>query len=162
LTHRYGILIPALLLLLAGCAGVTMPPSSETPAPPAQAQQEPEPVKSQNNAVIALLDLARTDNQAGRREAAGASLERAIRIEPRNPWLWHELAQLRLSQGQYEQTISLARKSNSFAGPDRRVQALNWRAIGDARIAQGDSAGAEQALKQATDLEQSLSQPPSQ
>jgi len=151
LTNRYGLFfIPALLLILAGCAGMTTQPSAESPA-----EGQPEPVKSDNRAVIALLDLAHTDDQAGRHEAAGASLERALRIEPRNPWLWHELAQLRLTQGQYEQAISLARKSNSFAGQDRRLQALNWRAISDARVAQGDSSGAEQALKQATELEQS-------
>lgn len=147
---RYGLpYITALLLLLAGCAGVATKPSAESGAP-----EQPPPVMSDNRAVIALLDLARTDNEAGRHEAAGASLERALRIEPRNPWLWYELAQLRLTQGQYEQAISLARKSNSFAGQDRRLQALNWRAIGDARVAQGDSSGAEQALKQAAELEQ--------
>jgi tetratricopeptide (TPR) repeat protein len=147
---RYGLLfIPALLLALAGCAGVATEPSEESAA-----QAQPEPVKSENRAVIALLDLAHTDNEAGRREAAGASLERALRIEPRNPWLWYELAKLRLTQGQYEQSISLARKSNSFAGQDRGLQALNWRVIGNARVAQGDSSGAEQALKQAAELEQ--------
>jgi tetratricopeptide (TPR) repeat protein len=151
LKNRYGLFfIPALLLILAGCAGVTTQPSAESAA-----QAQPEPIKSENRAVIALLDLARTDNEAGKHEAAGASLERALRIEPRNPWLWHELAQLRLTQGQYEQSISLARKSNSFAGLDRRLQAMNWRVISDARVAQGDSSGAEQALKQAAELEQS-------
>jgi tetratricopeptide (TPR) repeat protein len=153
LTYRYIFLIAALLLLIAGCASVKTETSAESAA--AAAQEQPAPVESENKAVIALLDLAHTDNEAGRREAAGASLERALRIEPRNPWLWHELAQLRLTQGQYEQAISMARKSNSFAGQDRRLQALNWRAIGDARVAQGDSAGAEQALKQAAELEQS-------
>lgn len=148
--YRYIFLTAALLMLIAGCAGVKTETSSESAA-----QEQPAPVESENKAVIALLDLAHTDNEAGRREAAGASLERALRIEPRNPWLWHELAQLRLTQGQYEQAISMARKSNSFAGQDRRLQALNWRAIGDARVAQGDSAGAEQALKQAAELEQS-------
>ena len=69
---------------------------------------------SGNKAVIALLDRAQIDNEAGQREAAGASLERALRIEPRNPWLWLELAQLRLAQGQYAQAITLARKSNQL------------------------------------------------
>ncbi len=150
MNRYYLFFIPALLLLLAGCAGVTTPPSAESTAAAAQ----PEPVKSENRAVIALLDLARTDNEAGRREAAGASLERALRIEPRNPWLWHQLAQVRLTQGQYEQAISLARKSNSFAGRQSRVQAENWQVIGKARVAQGDSAGAEQAFKLADDLAQ--------
>lgn len=113
----------------------------------------PEPVESGNPAIIALLNQARLDNQAGKREAAGASLERALRIEPRNPWLWQELAQLRLAQGQYAQGIALARKSISFAGQERRLQALNWRVIGNALVAQGNSSEAEQAFKLAAELE---------
>lgn len=109
---------------------------------------------SGNRAVIALLDRAQADSAAGQRETAGASLERALRIEPRNPWLWQELAQIRLAQGQYAQAITLARKSNSFAGKERRVQAGNWQIIGQARTAQGDSAGAEQAFKRAAELAQ--------
>ncbi len=112
----------------------------------------PRPAVSENKAVIALLDRAQTDSTAGQREAAGASLERALRIEPRNPWLWLELAQLRLAQGQYAQAITLARKSNSFAGHQYRVQAENWQVIGHAREAQGDSEGAKQAYKTAADL----------
>ncbi len=107
---------------------------------------------SENKAVIALLDRAQTQNAAGQREAADAALERALRIEPRNPWLWLELAQLRLAQGQYAQAVSLARKSNSFAGRQYRLQAENWQVIGRARVGQGDSAGAEQAFKTAADL----------
>lgn len=109
---------------------------------------------SGNRAVVALLDRAQGDSKTGQREAAGASLERALRIEPRNPWLWHELAQVRLAQGQYAQAITLARKSNSFSGKQRRVQAENWQLIGQARVAQGDSAGAAQAFKQSADLVQ--------
>ncbi len=176
------LFVLGLLLMLAGCAGVKQPPAptmGTTAAPPveqapqpAEAQPQaavveptpqsaaegsiaelgPRPAASDNRAVIALLDRARTDSTAGQRETAEASLERALRIEPRNPWLWHELAQLRLAQGQYAQAITLARKSNSFAGGKRRVQAENWQVIGQARIAQGDSAGAEQAFKQAVEL----------
>jgi tetratricopeptide (TPR) repeat protein len=109
---------------------------------------------SGNPAVIALLDRAQLDTAAGQREAAGASLERGLRIEPRNAWLWHELAQLRLTQGQYAQAISLAQKSNSFAGHNRRLLALNWQVIGNARVAQGNPSGAEQAFKLAADIEQ--------
>jgi predicted Zn-dependent protease len=108
---------------------------------------------SGNKAVIALLDRAQLDYAGGKREEAGASLERALRIEPRNPWLWHELAQLRLTQGQYAQAITLAQKSTSFAARERRLLALNWRVIGNARVAQGDSAGAERAFKQAAEFE---------
>ena len=165
--NRSGLLFTSgLLLLLAGCASVT------TPAKPAISdgipqdaiaqqtgegiivEQLPKPVMSGNQAVIALLDRARFDTEAGQHETAGASLERAQRIEPRNPWLWHELAQLRLAQGRYAQAISLAHKSISFAGRERRLQALNWRVIGNARVAQGDSSGAEEAFKLASEFEQ--------
>ena len=157
--------VPAWLLLLAGCAGVATHPSATatTGAAPSAAQQPgegativpvPKSVMSGNRAVITLLDRAQTDSEAGQREAAGASLERALRIEPRNPWLWLELAQVRFAQGQYAQAITLARKSNSFAGRQHRVQAENWQVIGQARVAQGDPAGAEQAFKLAAELAQ--------
>jgi tetratricopeptide (TPR) repeat protein len=148
------------LLLLAGCASVTPPP---TAPPEAQAQQpgagiviEPVPNSemSGNRAVVALLDRAQADDGAGKREAAEGSLERALRIEPRNPWLWHQLAQLRLDQGQYAQAVTLSRKSNSFAGHQNRLLAANWQVIGNARVAQGDSAGAEQAFKRAAEFVQ--------
>ena len=109
---------------------------------------------SGNKAVIALLDRAQTDNDSGQHDAAGASLERALHIEPHNPWLWLELAQVRLAQGQYAQAITLAGKSNSFAGQQHRVQAENWQVIGQARVAQGDSAGAGDAFKRAAELAQ--------
>ncbi len=157
----------ALLVLFAGCASAppqpaipeAMPAIPESmPLPSGEGiivvPPEPRPVMSGNQAVIALLDRSRMDYESGKREAAGASLERALRIEPRNPWLWHELAQLRLTQGQYAQAITLAQKSTSFAGRERRLQALNWRLIGNARVAQGDSSKAEQAFKSATELEQ--------
>ena len=176
------LLISAWLLLLAGCASVTTQPSAKVTLPDSPPQEVivqgtpsqdappqgampgpsvegvivdpvPKPVVSGNKAVIALLDRARLDTGAGHREAAGASLERALRIEPRNAWLWHELAQLRLAQGQYAQAISLAQKSSSFAGRERRLQALNWRVIGHARVAQGNPSGAAQALKRAAELE---------
>ena len=164
----------AWLLLLAGCAGVPTQPAATSAAPGAVPQEAmpqgaipqpsgagaavepvPKPVMSGNPAVIALLDRAQSDIAAGHRETAGASLERGLRIEPRNAWLWQELAQLRLTQGQYAQAISLAQKSISFAGRERRLLALDWRVIGNARIAQGNSAEAEKAFKLATELEQS-------
>jgi predicted Zn-dependent protease len=172
------ILIAAGLLLLAGCAGVStppvtqpsttlpavLPPSATTATPETPAQQaggeaivvepEPKPVMSGNKAIVALLDRAELDSKAGKREAAGALLERALRIEPRNPWLWLQLAQVRLAQGQYAQAITLARKSNSFGGRQPRLQAENWQVIGQARVAQGDTAGAEQAFKLAAELAQ--------
>ena len=134
--------LPLLLLLgaalIPGCAGIT--------------SHEPEsrPV-SDNNAVTVLADAARMDAANGKLDAAAASFERALRIEPRNPALWHELAKLRLQQGQYQQAEGLAAKSNGWAGDDRTLRAGNWRIIGQARLKRGDYPGAQSAFDKAAE-----------
>lgn len=132
----------ALLVLLGGCATVAPPVPSPTPAPPPAARTE-------NPAVAGLLDAARADVAAGKLPNAAASLERALRIEPRNPRLWQELARVRLKQGDYAQAESTARRSNSWAGSDGALRAENWRLIAQAREARGDGDGARSALEQA-------------
>ncbi len=122
----------AIVLLLAGCA-VLQPGASP-------------PQASRNPAVVALLDQSRTQAASGRPEAAGAALERALRIEPRNPALWQELARIRLDQGQYRQAESLAAKANALAGDNRHLRAENWRIIGQARTGLGDLQGAKSAF----------------
>lgn len=124
----------AAALLLAGCVAL-------------QPVAPPEP--SRNAAVVALFDQARTQSFAGQMEAAGASLERALRIEPRNPVLWQELARLRLAQGQYRQAENLAAKANALAGDDKHLRAENWRIIGQARNGFGDEDGARAAFEKA-------------
>ena len=136
------------------------------PLPPSQPEEpawlpEPEPVPlpppdlpppappSNNSAVVALLNKSDNLSAAGQPEAAGASLERALRIEPRNPALWQRLARVRLAQGDYVQAENLAAKSNSLSGSDRRLRAQNWRIIGEARSKRGDRAGARAAFERA-------------
>jgi cytochrome c-type biogenesis protein CcmH/NrfG len=130
------ILIAA--LFLGGCAAL------QTDAPPTQ--------PSGNTAVIALLSKAKNQSAAGRMDAAGANLERALRIEPRNPVLWHELARVRLEQGQYRQAENMAAKSNMLAGTNRYQRAKNWRIIGEARSRRGDLQGAREAFEKAEQL----------
>ncbi len=128
-----------LLTLLAGCAGMVAPPEEARPV-------------SDNTAVVALSEAARSDAAGGRLDAAVASLERALRIEPRNPSLWQELAKLRLQQGQYQQAEGLAARSNGWAGDDKILRAENWRIIGQARLKRGDYAGAQTAFDKAAAL----------
>ncbi|MCD6042267.1 MAG: hypothetical protein K0R40_1870 [Burkholderiales bacterium] len=116
-----------LMLLLAGCAA---PPQEPEPQP----APEPAPAQRQETiAVAGLMEGARADVAAGRLANAAASLERALRIEPRNPRLWHELAQVRLRQGQFAQAASLAQRSNSWAGSDTALREANDRLIEQAR-----------------------------
>jgi Tfp pilus assembly protein PilF len=115
-----------LVLLLASCAAPSPAPVEE-PAKP-QAPQE-------TVAVAGLMESARSDAAAGRFANAAASLERALRLEPRNPRLWQELARVRLRQGDYAQAESLAQRSNSYAGADGALRAENARIIEQARAA---------------------------
>ena len=121
---------------LAGCAGF-LPSTPET-----------EPV-SDNTAVVALMDSARTDIANGKFDTAVAPLERALRIEPPNPFLWQELARLRLQQGQFQQAEGLAARSNGWAGSNKVLRAENWRIIGEARLKRGDHQGAQSAFDKA-------------
>jgi predicted Zn-dependent protease len=95
------------------------------------------------------MESARSDAAAGRLANAAASLERALRIEPRNPRLWQELARVRLKQGQYAQAESVAARSSSWAGSDNALRAENWRLIAQAREARGDAVGAHAARESA-------------
>lgn len=131
------------IVFLAGCAsapGPEAPSREEAPAPPAQAEAPKE-----NVAIAGLVDSARADEAAGRLPNAAASLERALRIEPRNPRLWQQLARVRLRQGDYAQAESLAQRSNTWGGTDNRLRADNWSLIAQSRQARGDSDGARKA-----------------
>lgn len=130
----------------------TFPSREPAPITPPARSAPSSPLPASGPAVIVLLERADRQYMDQDLDSAAATLERALRIEPRNAWLWNELAQVRLAQGQYAQAVSLAKKSISFAGGERRLLAASWRVIGDARVAQGDSAGAEQAFGRADEL----------
>jgi len=98
------------------------------------------------------MESARVDAAAGKLSTAAASIERALRIEPRNPRLWQELARVRLQQGQLVQAENVAARSNSFAGSDSALRAENWRLIAQAREARGDADGARAARDSAEKL----------
>ncbi len=122
------------------------PPPPPPPAPvipPAEISQQGDP------AVTALLASAGDYVGSGQLDKAAASLERALRIEPRNAGIWHDLGQVRLHQNQYSQAESLFSKSNSLASGNQSLKANNWELISVARQAQGDLEGADAAEAQA-------------
>jgi tetratricopeptide (TPR) repeat protein len=151
-----------LLLVLAGCAAQTPAPVStpgptpaptETPAPAPSGPLAPpvvRPATRESTAVASLMDSARADSAAGRLANAAATLERALRIEPRNPRLWSELARVRFQQRDYAQAESTALRSESWAGKDNLLRADNWRLIAAAREARGDTNGARTARETAS------------
>jgi len=110
--------------------------------------------------VLSLVRSARDSRKAGKPEAAASSLERALRIEPRNPWVWQALAGLHLQQGLAEQAESEAQKANSLARRNPWIEVENWRVIAAARSLRGNAAGAAQAEARHEELKRLLVQPP--
>jgi cytochrome c-type biogenesis protein CcmH/NrfG len=131
--------------MLAGCAIAPITPTT----PEEELARTP---VSRNNAVVALADNARADVASEKYTGAAAALERALRIEPRNPRLWHELGRVKLSEGDYRQAAGMAARSNTWVGENKTLRAANWRLIGEARRADGDEAGARDAFGKADAL----------
>lgn len=107
------------------------------------------PAQPSSPAVIALLDAAEGERQSGNLDSAVATLERAIRIQPRNAKLWHRMAVLRMEQDQPRLALELARKSNTLASGDQALKRENWRIIAEAKQLLGDPEGAAKALEEA-------------
>jgi len=97
-----------------------------------------------------LLQLSMQQQGKGNVVGAVASMERALRIEPRNAYLWNRLAHLRMKQGQGSRAAELAAKSKSLAGADNQLKADNWRLIAKVKRQSGDINGARRAVQEAS------------
>lgn len=131
------------------------PTYPDAPDPIPSKVDEPE---SKNQAVIALVKESETLQADGDFSKAGSQLERALRIEPRNPWLVYRLATIRLEQGEAKQAEAFARKSirlaelsNFHAYTKRKLKYQNWQLIADARRQLGDGSGAREAQSRSRD-----------
>ena len=123
-----------LALLVSGCA------STGAVSPP------PEPAGPEATPPAAmLLADARAASAAGDHDRAAALVERAMRIDARNPALYLELAAIRLTQGQASQAEGLSLRAMALAPGDRAVADRAWGLIAEARTQRGDSAGAAAA-----------------
>ena len=124
--------------------GLVTPPSMDTGYMPKTVPK--------TAAASALLKDAKLKISSGDLEGAAQTLERTLRIEPRNPLLWSELAYVRSQQGQLDQAEQLAAKSNSLAAEDVPLQAHNWRLIAEVRRQRGEVAAAANAEQRAREL----------
>lgn len=110
-------------------SGPELPPASAETAPDSRPDAQsgtvvptpaptPPPPPSYHPAGEALVEQARRESELGNDAVAGATLERALRIDGDNPWIWIELGHLRLEAGQRVAAESLARKALSLAARD--------------------------------------------
>ncbi len=122
----------------------------EAPQPMSgQAITETLPVQPQSPAVVALLENARSDTGSGDLRTAQSRLERALRIAPRDPEVYIQLADVQRRQGQFLQAEQVALKGISIAsGQDSALRRL-WTLIAEIRNEGGNSAGAAEARQRA-------------
>lgn len=106
-------------LLFQGCA--TYPPPVEYFPPPPEEQTE--------TITAELISQATTQIEQGRLDLAAATLERGLRIAPKDALLWSQLAEVSLLQHHYHQAQALAEKSNSLAGNDTDILEKNQQII---------------------------------
>lgn len=94
------------------------------PAPVQQADggmsESPLPARAPADPVTAeLLAQAGRALARGDRGAARSTLERAIKLKPRDPAAWIELAELNHAEGEFEQAIVVAQRARNLAGTDQ-------------------------------------------
>lgn len=125
----------------------TPPPVSPPPATPAPAERPLTPTLPP--AADGLARQAEQQRQQGDYAGAAATLERSLRIAPREAYLWNRLARVRMEQGLSAQAGQLAARSNDLAGNQGNIKQDNWRIIAESRRRAGDTAGASEAEQRA-------------
>ena len=93
-----------------------------------------------DNKLEQLLDNAANQVEQREFDQAAATLERALRLEPKNAEIWHSLAQVRLHQGHYQQAEAMAEKSKHLSIDDSSLHERNNHVIAIAQqLAQKES-----------------------
>jgi predicted Zn-dependent protease len=119
----------------------------ETVVPPTTPQSEALP---QNAAVVALLDGAQVDTRSGDLRAAQNRLERALRIAPRDPQVYYQLADVQRRMGQFLQAEQVALKGVDVATGQAAALRRLWSLLALIRSDAGNPEGAKAAQREAS------------
>jgi len=124
----------------------SVPSKTAPPAPRAVAPAPPAP--SLPLAVSTLIKQADQLRRIGDYVGAAANLERALGLQPLEPYIWNRLARVRMEQGRYVQARNLASRSNVLTGGKRGALTRdNRNIIATAQRAAGDRAKARKAQR---------------
>ncbi len=116
-----------LLVALAACS----------PEPRVNPYEAPASTPRVDGAVLQLQREAVAAFNRGAFQQAVDRLQRAIRIEPRNPLSWHYLAQTYWRSGDFARCVDMAQRSQSYAADDARLDSINARLLERCREASG-------------------------
>ena len=115
--------------LLAACGGEPRVNPYQLPPAPAASRVDDAVLQLQREAVAAF--------NRGAYQQAIERLQRAIRIEPRNPLSWHYLAQTYWRSGDFGRCIDMAQRSQSYGAGDERLESINARLLAACRAEPG-------------------------
>ena len=141
--------------LLGACAAQAPAPIEDreleervrTPAREDSAGVQVYPLK--NPAVAELTDQADRAESVGDLDQAAVLLERAMRIQPRDPELLQHMAEVQLQRGEYQQALSFATRSHDIGPRVGELCARNWRTMSLAHERLGNVPAASQAVDRA-------------
>ena len=88
---------------------------------------------------LALLQQSQRAVGEGNLDEAIAYVERAIRMNPKDPELWLRLAELQLSADHPASAAQVAQKAIALSGSGTEVQRKAWLVVADARERQGNA-----------------------
>ena len=153
-----GPAILAVTLQLTACVGWSpsetgsgqgpTPAGAQTPAADGSAGVQVFPL--QNPAVKELLADASSAQSVGDYGGAAVLLERALRIEPRDPEILQSMAEVQMKNGDYEQALNFAVRSYDSGPRVGEICSRNWHTISAAREQLGDRAGSAEARQRAS------------
>jgi tetratricopeptide (TPR) repeat protein len=143
------------VVMLSACAGYSLAPSgdreveSRVREPAAEESEGVQVFPLQNPAVKELLADASNAETAGDYDQAAILLERALRIQPRDPEILQAMAEVQLQKQDYEQALNFAVRSYDIGPRVGEICNRNWRTISVAREHLGDASGSAQAEQKA-------------
>lgn len=145
-----------LVLALSACATNPRPAGDELEVETRvrePARQDSEGVQVfplQNPAVKELLADAGQAESEGDYDQAAVLLERALRIQPRDPEILQHMAEVQLWKKDYDQALTFAVRSYDIGPRVGEICSRNWRTISVARGHLGDNNGSRQAEQRAS------------
>ena len=143
------------LFTLGACGSHVPPPidrevEARVRAPASEDSEGVQVYSLQNPAVKQLTAQAEAAERTGNLEQAGAYIERALRIDPRDPQLLQHMAEIHLQEENYQQALNFAVRSYDTGPRVGEICSRNWRTISVAREHLNDLNGATDAEARAS------------
>jgi tetratricopeptide (TPR) repeat protein len=138
------------MVFLSACSSRLPPPEereveARVRAPASEDSEGVQVYSLQNPAVKQLTAQARGAEQVGNLDQAGAYIERALRIDPKDPQLLQHMAEIHLQRENYQQALNFAERSYETGPRVGEICSRNWRTISVAREYLNDMRGSADA-----------------